>query len=173
MKSFIFNVSLIVIIVFFMLLCNNLLLRNQLEECNNKEVINNLESDSNHVSDSLNDEIINKEYNCSFTVTYRVVNLLDGYIAEVPEYSYVVVDKFQEHGAIAHFIPTELKNNLEINHSYEFTYHIKGNGIIDDIYDVINNISLNHYDNGNLSVVLSIKETDKLGLEQIQENICS
>ena len=87
MKSFIFNVSLIVIIVFFMLLCNNLLLRNQLEECNNKEVINNLESDSNHVSDSLNDEIINKEYNCSFTVTYRVVNLLDGYIAEVPEYS--------------------------------------------------------------------------------------
>ena len=34
------------------------------------------------------------ELDCSFTRTYKIVNLLDGYIAAVPEVSYVIVDQF-------------------------------------------------------------------------------
>lgn len=171
-KQNIFIVTLIVVLLMSILFCYNLLLHNQLKECNNKEPLNNeVTNDKNkkEILININDKI---DYDCSFTVTYRVVDMLDGYIAEVPEYSYVVVDKFQVHGAIAHFIPTELKRQLEINKYYEFTYQVKGKGNINDIYDVINNISIDHYENDNLSVVLSIRETDKVGLEQVQENIC-
>ena len=40
-----------------------------------------------------------REYDCTFTQTYHVVNLLDGYVAEVPELSYVILDKFLDHQA--------------------------------------------------------------------------
>ena len=90
-----------------------------------------------------------------------------------PTYSYIVVDKFQQHNPITHYLPTNLKETLELNKYYEFTYHIKGNGNIENIYDIINNIHIEHLDNEKLSVTLSIKETNKLGIDQIQENICN
>lgn len=171
MKKNLFIITLIPIIILFILLIRNTLLSNKLKECMNKTNINicNIEDkeeiqEDNYISTNI--------YNCKFTVTYRIVDLLDGYIAEVPEYSSIVVDKFQIHNPIAHLIPTILKSNLELNKYYEFTYHIKGIGNIEDIYDVINNIREQHTNNNNLSVTLSIKETNRLGLEQIQENIC-
>lgn len=167
-KNSLFIIILIPIIVFFIVFCQNLLLNNKLDECNNKE-----NKDTNTEEQIIYQNSVNI-FDCQFTVTYRIVDLLDGYIAEVPEYSYIVVDKFQDHVAMTHKIPTKLKNNLEINKYYEFTYHISGTGNIDNIYDVINNIHIKHIDNGanNYSVTLSIEETDKMGLEQIQENIC-
>lgn len=121
---------------------------------------------------------IDKEvyYDCSFTQTYRVVDLLDGYIAEVPEMSYVILDKFQIHGAYAHIISSEQKKKLEVNKYYEFTYYLKGTtkDKINDINDVLSYSSFNNQikSDNSLSVLLEIKETDKLGMEQIQEDIC-
>lgn len=121
---------------------------------------------------------IDKEvyYDCSFTQTYRVVDLLDGYIAEVPEMSYVILDKFQMHGAYAHIISSEQKKKLEVNKYYEFTYYLKGTtkDKINDINDVLSYSSFNNQikSDNSLSVLLEIKETDKLGMEQIQEKIC-
>ena len=121
---------------------------------------------------------IDKEvyYDCSFTQTYRVVDLLDGYVAEVPEMSYVILDKFQMHGAYAHIISSEQKKKLEVNKYYEFTYYLKGTtkDKINDINDVLKYSSFNNQikSDNSLSVLLEIKETDKLGMEQIQENIC-
>ena len=117
----------------------------------------------------------NKYYDCTYTETYRIVDKLDGYVAEVPEMSYIVVDKFQSHEAYSHPIITDLKENLEVNKYYEFTYQIKGTGIINDKEDVISHItdeSLEDIPDGTLRVNLTIKETDKEGMEQIQEDIC-
>ena len=121
---------------------------------------------------------IDKEvyYNCSFTQTYRVVDLLDGYIAEVPEMSYVILDKFQIHGAYAHIISSEQKKKLEVNKYYEFTYYLKGTtkDKLNDINDVLKYSSFNNQikSDNSLRVLLEIKETDKLGMGQIQEEIC-
>lgn len=136
-------------------------------ESNNKIIDNN----ANNVEDG---EKINLD--CSFTQTYNIVNLMDGYIAEVPEYSSVIVDKFQMHVAIAHHLPTKLKENLKVGENYEFTYHIKGKMDSSkelDIYDVIGMIVEEHPDNDNLTATLKIKKTDKTGLGQIQEPICN
>lgn len=141
--------------------------REDINSC--QEKINLLE---NQVADKQEET---KYYDCTFTQTYRIVDKLDGYIAEVPEKSYIIVDKFQSHGAYAHLILTDLKDNLEVNKYYEFIYQVKGTGIINDISDVTSHItdeSLEKVPNGILRVKLSIKETDKLGLDQIQENIC-
>ena len=122
-----------------------------------------------------------KYYDCSFTDTYRIVDILDGYVAETPELSYIVVDKYQAHAAHALLIPSELKKNLKENEYYEFTYSIKGNGVINDIDDVHSYLgattfrelseSQSSLDN-KLSVMLTINETDKEGMGQIHENIC-
>lgn len=144
-----------------------------------KEKINALENNDEEKEEEL------KHYDCSFTQTYHVVNLLEGYIAEVPELSYVVLDKYLTHDAFAHIIPSNLKNNLETNKNYEFTYQIKGDGNIKDMTDIYQEIAATElyeqandetkneiYKDKKLFVYLTIKETDKTGVGQIQENIC-
>lgn len=163
-KNTFFLLTLIPIIVIFILICQNLLLNNKLSKYNTKKNNNTTTSTQNSVSVNI--------YDCEFTITYRIVDLLDNYITEVPEYSYIVVDKFQQLNPITHYIPTELKENLELNKYYEFTYHIRGTGNIENIYDVINNINNSNTSANNYNVTLSIKETDKEGLNQIQQNIC-
>ena len=115
-------------------------------------------------------------YDCSFTKTYRVVDLLDGYIAEVPEMSYVVVDQYLTHSAYSHIITSELKKKLEVNKYFEITYTLKGatNKKINNIDDVLSYFSFNNAirSDKRLKVLLEVKETDKLGMEQIQEDIC-
>lgn len=171
MKKNIIFLIFIPIIIILILLCQNLLLNNKIKEYKTKE--NAYQENTNDKKEQSQIIVSTNIYDCKFTVTYRIVDLLDGYIAEVPEYSSIVVDKFQQHLPIAHKIPTNLKNNLKVNKYYEFTYYIKGIGNIEDIYDVINNIHINHTNNDNISVTLSIKETNKLGLEQIHQNICN
>ena len=112
------------------------------------------------------------EYDCSFTKTYRVVDLLDGYIAEVPEWSYIALDSFQNHAIFAARIPSKLKEQLQENKYYEFTYTIKGKDkIIKTMEDINENLVLDD-SNAKLKVTLGIKETEKVGLEQLQESIC-
>ena len=140
-----------------------------------------LTKEKDNVKEEVTDNTTNTKevyYDCSFTKTYRVVDLLDGYIAEVPELSYVVVDSYQSHGAFTHIIPTRLKKELTEDKYYEFTYTIKGTGIINDISDALSYISStelanqSNRENPKLQVSLEIKETDKQGMGQIQEPIC-
>ena len=134
-----------------------------------EETTNNTANEGNNITKEV-------YYDCSFTKTYRVVDLLDGYVAEVPEMSYVVVDQYLTHGAYAHIITSELKKTLEVNKYYEFTYTLKGatKDKINDIDDVLSYFSYNNTirSDNRLRVLLEIKETDKLGMGQIQEDIC-
>lgn len=135
----------------------------------------NIEQKNNTNNNAIKFETEQKEYDCSFTKTWRVVDKMDGYVAEVPEKSYVILDKFQSHNAYAHPILTNLKEDLEVDKYYEFTYQVKGTGIINDISDItryITDESLEEVPDGVLRVKLSIKETNKQGLDQIQEDIC-
>lgn len=172
-KKIVTIVSLLIIIVICVvfIILQGTKINSYKEDINScKEEINKLEN-----KDDFKKEEEDKYYDCSFTQTYRIVNLLDGYIAEVPERSYIVVDKFQVHGAFAHPIITDLKDELEVNKYYEFTYQIKGTGVINDLKDVVSHItdeSLEDVPKGILRVNLSIKETNKEGLKQLQENIC-
>ena len=90
--------------------------------------------------------------------------------------SYVVVDQYLTHGAYSHIITSELKKKLEVNKYYEFTYTLKGatKDKINDIDDVLSYFSFNNAirSDNRLRVLLEIKETDKLGMGQIQEDIC-
>lgn len=126
--------------------------------------------------DNIDNTDSNKElyYDCSFTKTYRVVNLLENYVAEVPEESYIVLDAYQDHNCFTHKIDPEIKKNLEVNKFYEFTYTLHGIGIVNDMEDVRDKISfLNSIKSDNsLKVLLEVKKTDKIGLEQVQESIC-
>ena len=138
-----------------------------------------LTKEKDNVKEEATDNTTNTKevyYDCSFTKTYRVVDLLDGYIAEVPEMSYVVVDQYLTHGAYSHIITSELKKKLEVNKYYEFTYILKGatKDKINDIDDVLSYFSFNNAirSDNRLRVLLEVKETDKLGMGQIQEDIC-
>ena len=167
--NIILGVSLIISLIYIIVLK----IPNKDENNNIKDYISNMNSSNS------NEDITEKEYDCSFTKTYRIVNTLDDYIAEVSELSYIVVDQFQSHSAMTHIIPTESKDSLKVNKYYEFTYILKGKGIINDMSDIYSYLSgttvnknQNNEDLTNLSVTLMIKETDKTGLEQIQEKIC-
>ena len=151
-------------------------LQNKNKDCNSYN--KNAESSDNIVSKE-------REYDCTFTQTYHVVNLLDGYVAEVPELSYVILDKYLFHQAISHIIPTNLKNKLENDKYYEFTYQLKGKGYIENMDDIFKQISSTElynqsdektkreiYKDKKMFVYLTIKETNKTGVEQINENIC-
>ena len=145
---------------------------------NNKLIKENatIDNDKDTTINNVTDNTKEVYYDCSFTKTYRIVDLLDGYVAEVPEASYVVVDQYLSHSAYAHQISSEQKKKLEVNKYYEFTYILKGmtNDKINDIDDVLKYNSYNNLikSDNSLSVLLEVKETDKLGLGQIQENIC-
>lgn len=151
-----------------------------------KEDINSYKEEINKLENKEDDnKEENKYYDCTFTKTYRVVNLLDGYIAEVPELSYVILDAYLDHSALSHLIPSNLKTKLETNKYYEFTYQIKGKGNIKDMDAIYQEIAATElysqaddktknelYKDKELFVYLTINETDKEGVEQIQENIC-
>ena len=137
---------------------------------------NTTKGDEDNTINKVTDNTKEVYYDCSFTKTYRVVDLLDGYIAEVPEMSYVVVDQYLTHGAYSHIITSELKKKLEVNKYYEFTYTLKGatKDKINLLLYILSYFSFNNAirSDNRLRVLLEIKETDKLGMGQIQEDIC-
>ena len=129
----------------------------------------------NYINYTNVDETKGKEYDCSFTRTYKIIDLMKEYRAAVPEGSFIIVDQFQFFEPVVHSLPTKLKENLIVGEYYEFTYHLKGK--IDEskeleMIDVVGMIVEEHPDNDNLTATLQIKKTDKLGLDQIQEPIC-
>ena len=126
-------------------------------------------------NDVENDNVDQIALDCSFTRTYKIIDLMDEYRAAVPERSFIIVDQFQFFVPVVHSLPTKLKENLKVGEYYEFTYHIKGK--MDalkelEMMDVVGMIVEEHPDNDNLTATLQIKKTDKLGLDQTQEPIC-
>ncbi len=117
------------------------------------------------------EESIVYDYNCSFTRTYRVVNLFKDYISEVPESSYIAIDSYQNHYLELLRLPSSQKEGLEEDKYYEFTFSIKGKTDyeledMEDMFDYIDE------DNRFFNVSLSIAATDKEGMAQINEPIC-
>lgn len=171
MKNNTILVTIFLVVIIFFLGVYNYHLNNEINDY--QEKIENLKTEQNNDIVGLEDSI-EHEYDCSFTETWRIIDTLDGYIAEVPELSYVVMDKFQTHSAYSYYIPSELKNGLEVNKYYEFTYSLKGTGIIndmDDVYSYMIKTALG-YSSSDIKVTLSINETSKQGLEQLNEPIC-
>ena len=148
-----------------------------------KTKIEELESDNTITGNDIvnNDDTNNNEnveqinLDCSFTRTYEIVHLLEGYRAAGPDYSFVVIDQFQFFEPEVHNLPAKLKENLKVGEYYEFTYHLKGKMDASkdlDMDDINDMIVLEHPGDDNLTATLQIKKTDKLGLGQIQEPIC-
>lgn len=138
--------------------------------------IDELESDNKIINnDVVNSNMKQISLDCSFTRTYKIIDLMDEYRAAAPERSFIIVDQFQFFVPVVHSIPTKLKENLKVGEYYEFTYHIKGK--MDalkelEMMDVVGMIVEEHPNNDNLTATLQIKRTDKLGLDQTQEPIC-
>ncbi len=140
---------------------------------NNDIYIGNDLSLNNDVCVTRSDDNLNNikyNYDCTFTKTYNIVNLLNDYQSEIENYSYIVVDEYQSHFPKTMLIPKSLKNNLKENKSYEITYHLNGksNNILDDIDYINQNIGVSD----NLVITINIKETNKTGMNQVNEAIC-
>lgn len=76
--------------------------------------------------------------------------------------------------AYAHKISRDLKSKLVVGKYYEFTYHIVGTGNIRNMNDINELLVLDAslvLDN-KLYVTMVINETNKVGLQQVQEEIC-
>ncbi len=137
----------------------------------------NIEQKNNTNNDMTENELEQKEYDCSFTQTYRVIDKID-YPLAADGVSYIVVDTYQGYDPFVVAIPSST-DNLETYKYYEFTYHLKGKGLINNFKQLNSYLipSLFNKYNGNNSsgtvyVELDIVETSKKGVEQIQEDIC-
>ena len=129
----------------------------------------------NSISNAENNDTKQLEYDCSFTQTWRVYDMLEDFVGHHPDMSYVILERFQTFIPYSHKIPSNLKSQLERGKYYEFTYHIKGKGFIDDIDDVVEKLIPEgnvETSQNKLIVTLRINETDKLGMDQLQEPIC-
>ena len=137
-----------------------------------KEKVSTLEK---QLGNKQNEE--SREYDCSFTRTYRVIDSIDYPLAS-DGLSYIVVDDNQGYVPFVVAIPSSI-NNLETYKYYEFTYHLKGKGLINNFEQLnsylISSLFNKYHGNpssGTVYVELDIVETSKKGVEQIQENIC-
>ena len=140
-----------------------------------KEFKEKCASNRNSISNAENNDTKQLEYDCSFTQTWRVYDMLEVFVGHHPDMSYVILERFQTFIPYSHKIPSNLKSQLERGKYYEFTYHIKGKGFIDDIDDVVEKLIPEgnvETSQNKLIVTLRINETDKLGMDQLQEPIC-
>ena len=140
-----------------------------------KEFKEKCASNRNSISNAENNYTKQLEYDCSFTQTWRVYDMLEDFVGHHPDMSYVILERFQTFIPYSHKIPSNLKSQLERGKYYEFTYHIKGKGFIDDIDDVVEKLIPEgnvETSQNKLIVTLRINETDKLGMDQLQEPIC-
>ena len=100
--------------------------------------------------------IINNQKN-NFTRTYEVLNIEE---SNDENYLYLTIRQFQQEEVETVKVLKNLANSIEINKNYEFTFKKANLNIEDSIKSIFENAEL-----------ISIKETDKTGLEQIQEKV--
>lgn len=104
-------------------------------------------------------ENIEEKNEITFTRTYRIVEILE-YEDNTNEFSYIILDKFQEFSPYIIKIKKEQATNLYEGNCYEFTF--KGAYIKDFDYSNIRQL-FNEFD------IVNISATNKSGLDQIQE----
>ena len=115
---------------------------------------------SNFTEDEIYDFIssIIIDDSCQFTKTYRVEKIIE---SNDEEYLHVTLTEFQKEGAETVTIPREINNNIEEGKYYEFTFSSNQEDLSEDMNNIFENTE-----------VLSIVETEKTGLDQIQEKVC-
>lgn len=162
---------LVVILVFLVVLLSGFIIYDRVIRRKVKDDTNDIVEKDN------NDSSLSSEETCTFTRSHHVVNLLEDYVGEVPESTFVLVDHFQSHYPVVLQIPSDKRNILEVDKNYEFIYTVPKNNDFtseDEILsllvgDLINSNNGNK-EKGNIS--LTIKESEKVGLELISEEIC-
>lgn len=125
------------------------------------------------ITQSYIEKVDKTESSCSFTKTYMVSNLWTvDTKEEIPEMSYIIIKQFQDEDTTVAIIPSKLRDELQEGKYYEFTYTIKGtNSEIKTMKDINNYFaSIDNYKN--FEITVDAKETTKVGLEQIQNDIC-
>lgn len=109
----------------------------------------NLQNDIKTSNEKLNSY---KNKTCEYTRTFLYLGDYK-YTADVPTHKFIIVDRFQEHSPqILEINTEEFDIDFKPRHNYEITFS-----------ESINNSS---YDK---PTIKEIKETDKVGLDQIQE----
>ena len=130
----------------------------------------------NLIASDINSEVEEKEYDCAFTKTYRIIETLEDYGSATNTFYYVVGDVFQSFTPEILLVPLKYEDKLDEDKSYEFTYTLKGKGVInnmDDVNDYFVSTTIDNKDYpASVKVTIEVKETDKTGLEQINEDIC-
>ena len=128
-----------------------------------KEYCKEIQKDSKQATISEEDlETINKIISnnksqkvSTFTRTYNVLNIAE---SNDEEYLYLTIRQFQEEEIKTIKVQNDLANNVKIGNSYEFIFQYTDNIIEDNIEAIFEN-----------AILIEIKETDKQGLEQIQD----
>lgn len=95
--------------------------------------------------------------NSTFIKTYNVLNVTD---SNDENYLYLTVNQFQDEEIETVKVQKSLANIVKEKNSYEFTFQYTDNIVEDNIESIFAN-----------TILISIKETDKQGLEQIQDTI--
>ena len=97
-------------------------------------------------------------YTCSFTRTYLVLDISD---SNDYEFIYLTLREFQEEEVVTVKVKRELASFIIEDNNYEFKFVSTGKSSNVDIKSLFESNTL-----------LSINPTDKIGLEQINENVC-
>lgn len=123
---------------------------------NQKEIIKTLKQEYQVLKENYNELKSNGNQNatekdkvkCEFVNTFSIMYIFNDYKYDLDN-TYVAVDIFQQFSPIILRVPNQYINDLVINKYYEFTFY--------------GTSSLNEYE------IINIEETNKIGLEQIQE----
>jgi hypothetical protein len=154
MRNIIVRALLSLIILSFLVI--SIIININLRSDNNdfKEKITDLEGKIKELKSAKVDQ--NNNF-CTFIKTLKIVDILD-YEAAVPEDVFILVDAFQSFTPFVLRVDREYLSKLTKDKYYEFTF----NGPI-KIYNNSEDASLSNFR------IISINETNKEGLDQIQE----
>ncbi len=122
-----------------------------------QEQVSNMTTNNNELNDKIkeleNNSSNKKSGTCTYTKTYLFIDYLD-YQGDVPTDKYIIVDIFQSRTPeIIKYNSSEFNIDFANNKYYEFTFKAS---LLDG---QINKESL-----------IDVKPTDRLGLDQVQEN---
>ncbi len=115
------------------------------------------ENTSSNPVNTISNDVNNNTENSTFTKTYNVLNVAG---SNDENYIYLTIRQFQEEEVKTVKVQKSLVNNIEIRKDYEFTFKYTDKKAQENIESIFANATL-----------ISIKKTDKQGLEQIQDSI--
>ena len=100
-----------------------------------------------------------KKYYCNITKTETIENIID---SQDYDFIYVTLKSFQDEDIQTIKIKRNKKQEILAGNNYEFTFEINKKIEIDSILSIYNN-----------SNIISVRKTDKTGLELTNEDLCN